>query len=382
MNGYHLKNQQVNLWIGIKSYYLRNILGATFAQIHFSSMQKLFLFTLLTSILSTSAIAQDQQFTQFYASPLSLNPALTGAVEGSYRVGTSYRDQWRKVLENPIKTFSMFADLRFDARKKKNNDDAIGLGIMFFNDKVSVVDFSTTQISVSMAYHKALGFNNKQYLSVGLQGGLTQRNVSYGALYFHDQFDGNTGYSIPTSETLPGNNFSYTDYSAGLNYTAEIGRDGHFFAGAAIHHFLQPNISFYENSGSGDKLFAKYSAQFAANLPLTKDNRSQIHPRLLVAVQGNHLQINAGTNFRFAMGQYGSTALHLGAWARPVRNLDGFGLDAVVGLIGIERNDVLFGISYDLNIRAIQASQRQGALEISITYLGNYDSQDIICPKF
>lgn len=345
-------------------------------------MQKLLLYSLFLSVLSTPVFSQDQQFTQFYASPLSLNPALTGALEGSYRVGTTYRDQWRKVLDNPIKTFSVFADLRFDAKKKKNNDDAFGLGIVFFNDKVSVVDFSTTQISISMAYHKALGTNNKQFLSAGLQGGLTQRNVGYGSLYFHDQFDGNTGYTAPTSETLPGNNFSYTDYSAGLNYTAEVGRDGRFFAGAAIHHFLQPTVSFYANAGSGDKLFAKYSAQFAANLPLTKDNRSQILPRLLIAVQGPHLQINAGSNFRFAMGQYGSTALHLGAWARPVRNEDGFGLDAVVGLVGIERNDVLFGLSYDLNIKALQASQRQGAFEISVTYLGNYDSQDIICPKF
>lgn len=345
-------------------------------------MKKFLLFTLLLSFLSAPVFAQDKHFTQFYAAPLSLNPALTGAMEGSYRVGTIYRDQWRKVLDNPIKTFSMFADLRFDAGKKKNNDDAIGLGIMFFNDKVSVVDFSTTQIAISLAYHKSLGVNNKQFLTVGLQGGLTQRNVNYGSLRFHDEFDGNTGYSIPTAEVLPGNNFSYSDYSAGLNYTAQIGRDGRFFAGAAVHHFLQPQISFYENKGKGDKLYAKYSVQLAANLPLTRDNRVQIHPRLLIASQGPHLQVNAGTNLRFAMGQYGSTALHFGAWARPVRNSDGFGLDAVVALAGVELDNMIFGLSYDLNLKALQASQRQGAFEISITYLGNYNNEEIICPKF
>jgi hypothetical protein len=92
--------------------------------------------------------------------------------------------------------------------------------------------------------------------------------------------------------------------------------------------------------------------------------------------------VNTGTNFRFAMGQYGSTALQFGAWARPVRNSDGFGLDAVVALVGIELDNMLFGLSYDLNLKALQANQRQGAFELSVTYLGNYNNEDILCPKF
>lgn len=346
------------------------------------NMKKSLLFFILSLVLTSAVSAQDKHFTQFYAAPMSLNPALTGAMEGSYRVGAIYRDQWRQVLDEPIKTFSVFADLRFDRRGKKNSDDAIGLGLMFFNDKVGTVDFSTTQIAVSLAYHKALGASRRQFLTVGLQGGLSQRNVNYGSLNFHDQFDGNTGYSLSTAEVLPGNNFSYPDYNVGLNYKAEVGKSGHFFAGLAYHHFLQPEISFYGGNDKGEKLYAKLSAQMAASLPLTRDNRVQIHPRLLFAMQGPHLQVNTGTNFRFAMGEYGSNALHFGAWARPVRNSDGFGLDAAVALVGLELNNMLFGLSYDLNLKALQANQRQGAIEFSITYLGNYNNEEIICPKF
>ncbi len=345
-------------------------------------MKKHLLYTFIVFFLSTALFGQDRHFTQFYASPMSLNPALSGAMEGTYRVGAIYRDQWRKVLDNPIQTFSFAADLRFDRRRKKNSDDAIGMGIMFFNDKVSVLDFSTTQIALSLAYHKALGANKNQFLTLGIQGGLTQRNVGYGSLRFHDQFDGNGGYTQPTGEVLPPNNFSYPDFNVGLNYMAEIGTHGRFFAGAAIHHLLQPDISFYGNTEKGDKLYQKYSVQLASNLPLTRDNRAQIHPRLLFAMQGPHLQVNAGTNLRFAMGQYGATALHVGTWARPVRNSDGFGLDAVVALVGIELNNMIFGLSYDLNLKALQANQRQSAFEVSVTYLGNYDNEEIICPKF
>jgi len=345
-------------------------------------MKKLFLYSLLLCSFLPKAFSQDKHFTQFYAAPMTLNPALTGAMEGRYRVGAIYRDQWRKVLDNPIKTFEVAGDFRFKAPGRRVKEDAFGVGLMFFNDKVSVVDFSTTQIAVSMAYHKSLGSGNRQFLTLGIQGGLTQRNVNYESLDFHDEFDGTTGYTLPTGEDLPENNFSYSDLNIGLNYTTAVGDDGRVFAGVAIHHILEPEISFYGNSNEGDKLYRKYSAQIAANIPLTRDNRVALLPRFLIASQGPHMEINAGANFRIAMGQYGSSALHLGGWVRPVRNDDGMGLDAVVALVGFEYNNVLLGLSYDLNLGALQANQRQGAFEISVAYLGDYENDEIFCPKF
>jgi type IX secretion system PorP/SprF family membrane protein len=345
-------------------------------------MKKLFLLFAFIGCLLHQGFAQDKHFTQFYASPLSLNPALTGVIEGKYRVGMIYRDQWRGVLDNPIKTFGVAADLRFKAPGKNIRKDAIGLGLNFFNDKVPVIDFNTTQIGISLAYHKSLDVNERQYLSLGVQAGLTQRSVNYESLQFHDQFDGSTGYTFGTGENLPGNNISYTDYNVGLNYTAKIGRYGAVFAGLALHHFLQPNISFSESTNPGDKLYRKFSGQFSANIPLQRNNRVSLLPRVLFAFQGPHMEINAGTNLRFVMGQYGTYALHFGTWLRPVRNTDGLGMDAVVALVGFEFSNVVLGFSYDLNLHALQANQRQGSLEISVAYLGNYENEEILCPKF
>lgn len=369
------------------------VLSSSFIIPHHLSLPKLFpnsmtkslrnpLLLLFALFSLSTARAQDQQFTQFYAAPLTLNPALTGAFEGKYRVGTVYRDQWRKVLDAPVRTFALAADLRFDAGKKKVKEDAVGIGLLFSNDKAGIVDFSTTQIAVSAAFHKSLGVNNKQYLSLGLQGGLTQRNVSYASLTFHDQFDGVTGYTFGTGENLPENNFSFTDLNLGLNYTAQMGRSARLYAGAAFHHAGKPRTAFFEDAIAGAKLYPRYSAQVAANLPLSRDGRISLLPRFLVASQGPHLQVNTGANFRMAMGQYGGTALHLGGWARPVRNSDGMALDALVALAGIEFNNVLIGLSYDLNLKALGANQRQGAFEISVAYLGNYDNEEILCPKF
>lgn len=346
-------------------------------------MKKILVCTLvLIAFLPKTAFSQDKHLTQFYAAPLTLNPALTGVFEGKYRVGAVYRDQWRKVLDNPIRTFTLGGDFRFKSPGKKVKKDAIGLGLMILNDDVAVVDFSTTQIGISAAFHKSLDIAGQQFLSLGIQGGLGQRNINYASLNFHDEFDGINGYSLATLEDLPENNFSYGDFNVGLNYTAKFGRSGGVYLGAAMHHVMEPDNTFYPTADSdGQKLFRKYSAQASANLPI--QHGVSISPRFLIASQGPHLEINTGANVRMAMGEFGSTALHFGSWVRPVRNVGGIGIDAVVLLAGIELGNVVCGLSYDLNLAAVtKARTRQGAFEISLTYLGEYENEEILCPKF
>ncbi|MES1226414.1 MAG: type IX secretion system membrane protein PorP/SprF, partial [Bacteroidota bacterium] len=57
-------------------------------------MKKLICAMSLCLLLGTAALAQDPNFSQFFASPLTLNPALTGKFDGVYRVAGNYRNQW------------------------------------------------------------------------------------------------------------------------------------------------------------------------------------------------------------------------------------------------------------------------------------------------
>ncbi|HQU60103.1 MAG TPA: type IX secretion system membrane protein PorP/SprF, partial [Saprospiraceae bacterium] len=70
-------------------------------------MRKYLLIIILALTAATISQAQDQHFSQFFASPLTLNPALTGTFDGKYRVAFIYRDQ------DPYKTFAGAIDLRF-----------------------------------------------------------------------------------------------------------------------------------------------------------------------------------------------------------------------------------------------------------------------------
>lgn len=340
---------------------------------------------LLLAVIPFSLFSQDPQFSQFYASPLTLNPALTGAFDGTYRVGVIYRDQWRSVQENPFQTYSAATDLRFGINQKRGKSkDFAALGLLFFADRIAGIDFNTNQISLTGAYHKSLNPRSTQYLSLGFQAAVNQRNLNYEDLYFSDQFNGIDQYSNISGEDLPVNNFAFADFSVGLNYSVMPRKQTGLFLGVAMHHFASPSISFYdpEEDGTEDnRLFPKYSAQFSMQLPL--GSRVQFLPRVLMAAQGPHIAGNAGASFRFLLSNSGGLALHLGSWARPVMDEnEAFRMDAIVGLVGLEYSNVLLGVSYDSHLSSLANRRTQGALEISIAYLGNYDNDAILCPKF
>src|SRR5213075_1704878 len=96
-------------------------------------MKKLLLTLLLFSAIASVSIAQDPNFSQFFASPLTLNPALTGKFDGVYRIAINYRNQW-PTINNAFTT----ATISFDAGILKNHIpeiDQFGIGIMGFTDK-------------------------------------------------------------------------------------------------------------------------------------------------------------------------------------------------------------------------------------------------------
>ena len=352
-------------------------------------MKKIILLFLVCT-LALSANAQDQHFTQFYAAPLSLNPAMTGNFGGRYRVGAIYRDQWRGVFDQPYKTFSAAVDVRFDIASNSRYKDAVGIGLMFFSDEVGGIDFETNQIALSGAFHKALGYEGSQTLSGGVQLGLTKRSIGYERLDFDDEFNSIDGFTLGTNEELPPNIISFSDINVGLNYTIQISKKTVLNVGASLHHVLEPNVSFYpevENNGvitpgGENKLFARYGGQLSIQFPVGE--RMALIPRALFSKQGPHMELTAGSNLRVPIDTYSGNALQFGFWARPVGNEDdSFSLDALIAMVGIEWKGVLFGLSYDVNLDDLTVHrQGQQSFEFSILYLGDFDNESILCPKF
>ena len=131
-------------------------------------------FTILYLALFLCAVkvfAQDPQFSQFYAAPLMLNPAMTGAFKGNYRFTGIYRSQWASILQTnasdrkgtPVfRTYSASVDFR--TSKGFLPKDAFGFGLVLMADKAGAVDFGTIGVLGSVSYFKSLNVNARSYL--------------------------------------------------------------------------------------------------------------------------------------------------------------------------------------------------------------------------
>ncbi len=333
--------------------------------------------------------SQDPHFSQFYASPLTLNPAIAGTYTGTFRISTIYRDQWRSSLDNPLKTFSASGDVKFDLNYgNKSLPDIIALGITFFGDRVSTFDFNTNQIVLTGAYHKALDKRTKQYLGIGVQGGIFQRSINYEDLSFQDQYNAIDGYTLGTGEYLPPNNKAFADVSLGLYYSITPSKTFNFHAGLGYFHLTKPNLAFYNtpdiinpNIYRTDILPAKWSIHTGASIKTT--DRMSIQPRVNALVQGPNTELNLGTTFRYKLSKTAGRYLLLGPYLRGVKNYDNFGLESLIGMVGLEMNNFILGVSYDQNLKALANERRSlSSLEISIIYIGEHHNDDNFCPQW
>ena len=81
-------------------------------------------------LFGASAFAQDIHFSQYSASPLTLNPALTANINGVFRAAANYRNQWFTIptlnSTAPYQTYQF----SFDAPilRERLGNDGFGFG--------------------------------------------------------------------------------------------------------------------------------------------------------------------------------------------------------------------------------------------------------------
>src|SRR5450432_2788700 len=106
---------------------------------------------LISILFLTNVIfAQDPSFSQFFASPLTLNPALTGKFDGTLRVAGNYRNQWPTV-NNAFVTSTISVDGNI-LTNKITNGDAWGVGIMTMTDRTANGILTSNYVALSTSY--------------------------------------------------------------------------------------------------------------------------------------------------------------------------------------------------------------------------------------
>ena len=322
--------------------------------------------------LSFFVKAQDPHFSQFFSSPLTLNPALTGRFDGTLRVAGNYRNQW-PAFNNVYTTSTVSVD--FGILKNKLPDyDTWGVGILALKDQAGGNILTNTYLGLSTSYHKALDEDGFQQIGIGFQGTYGQKRLDNSKLFFEDQLTpfGFTGVTsdIFTSDNL---NINYLDVNAGLIYTASTNDQNNFYIGASMYHINRPKESF---KGGNWNISPRTTLNAGGYFPVS--DILTLHTSGIYQVQNKATETVVG----------GALAAALDAESENPSNIYG-GLwyrfnDAIIPYLGLEFAGFRIGATYDINVSSLKAgSQSRGGMEISVIYIKRPAGyKGIPCPKF
>lgn len=334
-------------------------------------------YTLILVILTLACFAdtqaQDPHFSQFFASPLTLNPALTGRFNGNLRVAGNYRNQW-PTINNAFVTTTVSVDFPILSNALPEID-RWGVGVMAFADQQADGVLKNTYYSLSTAYHKGIDEDGYHSVTVGFQGTYAQKRLNTANLKFEDQLRSN-GFTGITNEIFnPQNlNINYFDINAGLMFNGVFEGDLNYYLGASIYHINRPQESF---TGAMFDLNQRYTLHGGVYLPIGQT--TTLHTTALFQQQAGAKETVLGAAIGFNLGSDANdnpTTFYAGSWYRFK--------DAVIPYIGLEFGRFRFGGSYDVNTSNLRtASNSQGGFEISLIYINRKnDSKFLNCPAF
>jgi len=323
---------------------------------------------MLTGLMLQKSGAQvDPHFTQYYVYPSWLNPALTGAFDGDYRVSGIYRSQWGNI-SSPFSTFGISGEF--------NTNKHVSLGVSVLKQKAGDGGYGYTTGYANFAYNGVRwGANETKRLVFGIQAGFIQRRFDRSKLTFGDQWNPVFGYNpgTPSNEVLSRNNATAFDVGAGVMYfDAQPGKKSNLFAGFSVSHLTRPEDRF---SASGNEKFPVRLTGHAG-IRISVSDVFSITPNFLYLSQGSAREKMIG-----AYGQYKAAPdvnIMIGANYRFE--------DAISPFLGFTYKNMMVGASYDINSSDLgKLVNGSNSFEISLSIIGRKSARtpevEFVCPR-
>ncbi len=325
-------------------------------------------------IVTVIALAQDPNFSQFFASPLTVNPASTGKFNGDFRIAGNYRNQW-PTINNAFTTYTVSAD--FGILKNKISEiDQFGVGAMAFSDQSGNGILKNNYFALSTAYHKGLDEDGYNQIGAGFQTTFVNKRLDITNLKFEDQLT-SLGFTGVTSEIFSASqiNVSYLDVNAGILFNGTSNGLNNYYAGVSMYHINRPKESF---QGGQFFLPSRVTIQAGGSLPVNQDDAVHFSANHSRQANATNTLIGGAYMMNMNSGQPMPTNLYLGTWVR-------FG-DAIIPYLGLEFGEFHVGATYDVNVSSLKpASNMRGGAEISLIYIKQHkdpNHKKLNCPKF
>ena len=313
--------------------------------------------TVALCLVGFTSNAQDPTFTQFYANPLYLNPALAGS-HGCSRFASNYRNEWPKLTGN-YTTYSASWDSYF-------RNISGGIGILATHDQQGQGTINTSMLGLIYSYHLQLG--RKWKLQFGARAAWYQKFLDWDKLTFGDMIDPRRGFIYSTGDVPRGGSRGFFDASAGA-----VLFNKNFFAGVAAHHLNTPNESMIVGES---KMPIRVTGHMGAEIQLGRrskySNGTSIMPNVIYQYQNGFMELSVGTYVKYG-------PLNIGVW---YRNRDAFILTA-----GINTGTFKLGYSYDVTVSKLNNGVSGGSHEISLGINLNCKNRPttfklVSCPSF
>ncbi len=308
-------------------------------------------------LIARISFAQDIHFSQFYSSPITLNPANAGINSCDYRAGINYRSQWKSVTV-PYKTFGAWGDIGV-LKDKILEGDVVGLGLSLVSDKAGDGEFSTTKLNFAAAYHKSLSKDKRYVLSIALGLSYVQKKLDFTKLYWDDQWNGEFfDPTEPTNESPTVSDLNFLEFQTGLRFQYNYSEQMRFWMGAAMYHVNSPAESFL---GSNNRIGKRPVIHAGANIILNE--QMFLEPSLLYMNQKKAYEMSLGSLMGYTNENWKGMTLLGGLWYRVG--------DAAVLVVGGQYQSFRLLMNYDFNISQLTpASNARGGFELSLIYVG------------
>ena len=312
---------------------------------------KFIIIILLLLFINGRVSAQDPVFSQFYAAPMQLNPALTGLVAAPV-LTLNYRNQWPSI-PNAYSTYAV----SFSQYIPKINS---GLGVLIEADIAGGGIYSTYKGGLFYSYD--IRFSKKLFIRAGIDAYFVNSRLSNGQLVFLDQLNpetgavDNNGNVNPTNEFINNQSFSYFDMGAGFLFNSPW-----FHAGVSIKHLTIPKESFIKKQEDGsEELPLRITINIGSEFQLSKRNKIKnktfLSPNALFIKQREFHQLNIGAYLRYGL-------FSGGIWLRHTFT----NTDAVILMVGVRKGIFKIGYSYDFTVSGL-GMKSGGAHEVSISF--------------
>jgi len=267
-------------------------------------------------LIPTLVIGQDIHFSQFYFSPLNLNPAQTGFFNGTQRLALNYRNQWKLAAGGfPYVTYSASFDMHI-LDNAMTSADIMGVGINAFSDKAGTGHLAKQGVLASLAYNRDLTGEGVHIVGLGIQGGIIQMGFDPNELRFgNDILSGNPDSKGGSGQEVFQNNLSYVDVNAGALWNFIPTEIIKIYLGVSTYHLTKPTENF-QDVGVKNYLSSRISVQAGAAISPTQE--WDVLPSILFMRQDASNETNLGTAVRYNTP---SMSIRLGAWYRYWRNV-------------------------------------------------------------